>query len=290
MASDREVKIPALSRRQFLGTSAVAASLVLGLERLAWSAPLPAASPATPAYHDWRDVYRKSWQWDRVVRGTHTTANCVAACAWNLYVRDGLVWREEQAAPYRPSNATVPDWNPRGCQKGACYSDLALSPSRVSHPMRRVGPRGSGRWKRISWDEALDEVAGKMVDALDRRGGEGVLCQYGGHIDYGPTTAGTFRFFGQIGAPLTDTAAEIGDLHVGGTITLGLPFTDGSSDDWFRSDYLVLWAFNPAVTRIPDAHYVHEARYRGGRVVCIAPDYNQSASHADVWRGGTPCS
>ena len=77
--------------------------------------------------------------------------------------------------------------------------------------------------------------------------------------------------------------AQIGDLAVGGTISLGTPHTDGSSDDWFRSEYLVLWAFNPAATRIPDAHYVHEARYRGARVVSIAPDYSQSSIHADLW-------
>jgi DMSO reductase family type II enzyme molybdopterin subunit len=288
MASNRALTTPTLSRREFLGTSVVTTGLVLGLDRLAWSAPPAAADAPAPLYRDWRDAYREGWRWDRVVRGTHTCANCVAACAWNLYVRDELVWREEQAAPYRASNDTVPDWNPRGCQKGASYSDLALSPSRVSHPLRRVGPRGAGRWKRISWDEALSEIGATLVDVLERRGGEGVLCQFGGHIDYGPTTAGSFRFFGQLGAPIIDTAAEIGDLPVGATITLGLPFTDGSSDDWFRSDYLVLWAFNPVATRIPDAHFVNEARYRGGRVVCIAPDYNQTAIHSDLWISPRP--
>ena len=249
----------------------------------------PAAAAASPApYRDWRDVYRERWRWDRVVRGTHTHANCVAACAWNLYVRDGIVWREEQAAPYAASNDSVPDWNPRGCQKGACYSDLAVGPVRVRHPLRRVGPRGSGRWKRISWDEALDGIAGPLVDALERRGGEGVVCEMAGNFDYGPSTAAALRFFGQIGAPITDAAAQTGDLAVGGTITLGLPTTGGSSDDWFRSDYLVLWAFNPTATRIPDAHYLHEARYRGGRVVTIAPDYNQSSIHADLWISPRP--
>jgi nitrate reductase alpha subunit len=225
------------SRRQFLEAGAGLAALGLGLERLNWVAGPRAAGAPIPVYRDWRDLYRRRWQWDRVVRGTHTNANCVAACAWNLYVREGMVWREEQAAPYVASNASVPDWNPRGCQKGACYSELMLGPSRVSHPMRRVGPRGSGRWKRISWEEALDEIAATTVDVLGRRGGEGVVCELAGNFDFGPTTAAIFRFFGRIGAPLTDTAAQTGDLPVGGTITLGLPFTDGSSDDWFRSDY-----------------------------------------------------
>jgi DMSO reductase family type II enzyme molybdopterin subunit len=274
--------MPVLSRRQFLQMSAGTA-LVLGLQRFTWLRPPSAAAATPPVYGDWRDVYRERWRWDRVLRGTHTHANCTAACAFNLYVRDGIVWREEQSAPYAASNQSVPDWNPRGCQKGASYSDLILGPSRLRHPLRRVGPRGSGRWKRISWDEALEEIAGALVDVLARRGGEGVVCELGPNVDYGPNTVAALRFFGQIGAPLTDSMAQIGDLAVGGTITLGTPHTDGSSDDWFRSDYLVLWGFNPVTSRIPDAHYVPEARYRGAQVVTITPDYSQSAIHSDHW-------
>jgi DMSO reductase family type II enzyme molybdopterin subunit len=245
---------------------------------------------AIPAYEDWRDVYHERWRWDRVARGTHTSSNCIAACAWNLYVRDGIVWREEQASPYAPSNASVPDWNPRGCQKGASCSELMVGETRQAHPLRRVGPRGAGRWKRVSWDEALQEIARAMVDALVRRGGEGVVCELGGNFDFGPTLASTMRFFRQLGAPITDPTAHTGDLSVGGVITLGAGFTGGSSDEWFRSDYLVVWAMNPVVTRIPDAHFLNEARYRGGRVVCVAPDLNQSAIHADLWLSPRPGS
>ena len=280
--------MPLLSRRQFFRAGVSAAVLTLGLRQLRWVAPPGAQAAGPPPYRDWADVYRARWRWDRVVHGTHSNANCVAACAWNLYVRDGVVWHEEQAARYGAANPNVPDQDPRGCQKGACYSDLAVGPSRLRHPLRRVGPRGSGRWKRISWDEALDEVAGTLTEVLERRGGEGVLCEFGGNFDFGPTTAGLFRFFGQIGAPITDPAAQTGDLFVGGTITLGIPSTDGSSDDWFRSDQVVLWAFNPAATRIPDAHYLQEARYRGARIVAIAPDYNQSALHTDLWLSPRP--
>ncbi len=280
--------MPVLSRRQFLHASA-AGALTLGLGRLSWLPPKGAsASEPSGQYADWRDVYRARWRWDRVVRGTHTNVNCVSSCAWNLYVREGIVFREEQSAPYVASNDSVPDFNPRGCQKGGSCSDLLVGSTRLLHPLRRVGPRGAGRWKRISWDEALDEIAGSTVDVLERRGGEGVLCELGPNIDYGPNSAAALRFFRQIGAPLTDSMAQIGDLPVGGTITLGTPHTDGSSDDWFRSRYVVLWACNPGVTRIPDAHFLQEARYGGARIVCIAPDYNQSAIHADLWLSPRP--
>ncbi len=271
-----------ITRREFL-SGGVATALALGLGRLSFAAPGLSGPSAPPNYTDWRDVYRKRWRWDRVVRGTHTNVNCVSSCAWNLYVREGIVWREEQSAPYVASHAGLPDFNPRGCNKGACASDLMTSTSRIQYPMRRVGPRGGGRWKRVSWDEALGEIAREMVGALRERGGEGVLCELGPNVDFGPNTAAALRFFRQIGAPITDSMAQIGDLAVGGTITLGTPHTDGTSDDWFRSDCIVLWAFNPSVTRSPDAHFLNEARYRGARIVSVAPDFNQSAMHSDFW-------
>jgi len=275
-----------IRRRTFLAGGAVGATVLgLGLWRLRLEQPVPAAPLGyrAPVYGDWRDIYRKQWEWDAVVRGTHTSANCVSACAWNLFVKDGVVWREEQAAPYTASNQSVPDWNPRGCQKGACYSDLSTGPTRIQYPLKRAAERGGGRWKRISWDEALTEIAEELVDVLVERGGTGAVCEYGGHLDFGPSFAGTARFFRQIGVPITDSTGMVGDLPVGSTITLGEPMVGGSSDDWFRSDLLVLWAFNPSATRIPDAHFLQEARYRGGRVVVIAPDLNQSAVHADLW-------
>jgi len=286
-----------IRRRTFLiGGGSGLVSVALGLwrlsprqaEALADELAPDVAARALPGYRDWSDLYREQWTWDRIACGTHTSANCVSACAWNLYVRDGIVWREEQSAPYRASNATVPDFNPRGCQKGACYSSLSRGPTRITYPLKRVGERGQGAWKRITWDEALDEIATTLVDVLKTRGGAGAICELGGHLDYGPTMISALRFFRQIGAPVTDATPMVGDLPVGGTITLGQPFVGGSSDDWFRSDYLVLWAFNPSTTRIPDAHFLAEARYRGARIVSIAPDFNQSAMHADLWMGVRP--
>ena len=58
---------------------------------------------------------------------------------------------------------------------------------------------------------------------------------------------------------------------------------DGTTDDWFLSDYIVLWVANPNYTRIPDIHFVHEARYRGAKLVIISPDFSASAVHADLW-------
>ncbi len=287
-----------LTRREFLrasGTAVVALGLANLVEVRSEAVAQPAApgqsTPAAlqvPEYRGWEDVYRRRWTWERVARGTHTMTNCVSGCAWGLYVKDGMVWREEQKSPYTASNATVPDFNPRGCQKGACAATLMYSPSRVRYPLRRVGERGEGRWERITWEEALAAVAGGIVDALEKEGPSAVLCEMGPNIGAGPNSAAPMRFFRLLGAPSTDSMAQIGDLSVGATITLGNGHPCGSSDDWWRSSYLVLWAFNPSATRIPDAHFLWEARYRGAEVVAVCPDLNNSAIHADLWLNPQP--
>ena len=108
------------TRRDFLRSSG-AAALTLGLgnldyacrstEQVSVPTPAPTIAVATaptpiavPAYRSWEDLYRQKWTWDRVARGTHTMTNCVSGCAWDLYVKDDMVWREEQKSPYTASS------------------------------------------------------------------------------------------------------------------------------------------------------------------------------------------
>jgi len=287
-----------VSRRAFLAGAGVgAAALGLGLCHLRRRGPaprvgppLPAATPVAPlAYGDWTDLWRARWTWDRVAKGTHTRANCIAACSWDVYVKDGIAWREEQHAVYDPPRPDVPDGNPRGCQKGACYTDLQTAASRVLHPLRRVGERGSGRWKRISWDEALDEIADAIIDAALADGSESIVHDHGTtNAGYGPETAGEMRFAEAVGATVLDSWSGVGDMPMGAVQTWGMYNCEGTADDWFRSDYIVVWVGNPAYTRIPEVHFMHEARYRGAKLVVVAPDYNATAVHADLWLNVRP--
>lgn len=280
-----------IDRRGFLRASAAAAGiLTLQVSCLRERDGEPSAPDApriqvTPVrYGDWTDVWRGRWTWDRIAKGTHTRANCIAACAWNVFVRDGVVWREEQDAVYDAPRPDVPDGNPRGCQKGACYSDLQISEARLLHPLKRVGARGAGQWKRISWDEALGEVADGIIDACVAEGSETVVYDHGTtNAGYGPETAGEMRFAEAIQATQMDSWSGVGDMPMGCVQTWGMYNVEGTSDDWFRSNYIVVWVGNPSYTRIPEIHFMHEARYRGAKLVVVAPDYNATAVHADLW-------
>jgi DMSO reductase family type II enzyme molybdopterin subunit len=281
-----------LTRRSFLeGSAAVLTLSMLQLRCGRESEPVseivtaavPAVPPGAPEYREFEDLYRAQWTWDTVVKGAHHVVNCVSACPFNLFVKDGIVLREEQNAVMAATNSSYPDFNPRGCQKGICTSQLMYGPSRLKYPLKRVGPRGGGKWKRISWDDALTEIADKWLDVATEDGPECVIYDSGtANAGYGSEGA-EMALMNKLGCTQLDGWACAGDMPLGVIMTWGLFNMDGTSDDYFNSDLIFLWLGNPSYTRIPDAHFLWEARYNGTKVVSVAPDYNASTMHCDQW-------
>jgi DMSO reductase family type II enzyme molybdopterin subunit len=271
--------------------SAGVSSLALDLHKLAPGDP-DVAAPASPSpitFDESQDVWRDAWSWDRVVHSSHSGSNCLGACSFNVFIREGIAWYEEPNAIYEASEPGVPDSNPRGCPMGACYTHLMYEPSRVLHPLRRTGERGSGQWKRVSWDAALEEIADRMLDAAVEQGTGSILFD-AGSADAGPDSTGFSRTIGLLGSTMIESMAGIGDMPMGACQTLGMYDIEGTSDDWFKSDFIVVWLGNPAYTRVPEMHYMLEARYRGAKFAVVAPDYSASSIHADYWlnpRGAT---
>ncbi len=115
-------------------------ALALGLLRLRGGGAAPpaalggaAAAAGAVAYGDWRDVYRERWAWDKVVRSSHWV-NCwyQAHCAWNVYVKDGIVWREEQAADYPQITPGRAGLQPARLPEGRAASASACTTPRAS--------------------------------------------------------------------------------------------------------------------------------------------------------------
>ncbi len=224
-----------ISRRQFLKATG-ATAVVLSLGNLQFARAASEAATTTPAslppYRTWEDLYRQKWTWDKIVKGTHLRTNCVSTCSWNVFVKDGIVWREEQNAIYARTNADVPDFNPRGCQKGACYSALMYEPSRLKYPLKRAGERGSGKWQRASWDQALTEIADKIIDVCVKDGAECVVYDHGTtNQDMGVDSAGEMSLFFHLASTQIDSWAGVGDLPMGAIQTWGMYNVDGTSDD-----------------------------------------------------------
>jgi DMSO reductase family type II enzyme molybdopterin subunit len=273
-----------LRRRDFL-KAAGAVGISLGLFHLKVGAPAAAESAPAGAkvrYRSFEDLYRGEWRWDQVRWGSHTNQCAPGGCSFRVYARDGVVWREEQTARSAESHPDYPDYNPQGCQKGCGFHQVLASGERVRFPLRRVGERGEGKWKRIGWDEALGEIADAILDAHESHGSESFIVD-SPHIHAGTVAlAGATRLTRVLNALMPDLNVGIGDDFKGLRQTFGKMHLGYTADNFFDAELIVLTHSNPSYTWPAIYHFLTEARYNGSEIVLLAPDYNATALAADV--------
>lgn len=229
-------------------------------------------------YSGWEDIYRDKWQWDEVYWGSHCVDCYPGCCPMRVYVKDGIVWREEQSGSFDTIEEGVPDFNPMGCQKGACWSQSLLGPDRLLYPLKRVGERGEGKWNRVTWEDALTDIADSMLDAIEAYGAHTIIREGTPEAASNPAVQ---KFLRTIGGAGIDMNGSINDFSIGLYETFGKFSPVSSADDWFHSELVLIWHMNPVFTRIPFYHFIAEARYNGAEVVNISPDVNPSHLHAD---------
>lgn len=168
------------------------------------------------------------------------------------------------------------------CSKVAKLHEQVDHPDRLTHPQRRVGPKGSGRFEPISWDEAVDEITHRFRKIRDRWGGEAILpYHYGG--SNGLLTDGFLDalYFHRLGASRllkTICAAPSGAVARGMTGKMpGVAYTD-----YPEARLVILWGVNPKVSHIHLIPFLHEARKRGATVVSVDPIRNFSDREVDL--------
>ncbi|MFE5769635.1 nitrate reductase subunit alpha [Streptomyces sp. NPDC056485] len=261
--------------------------------------------------------YRERWAHDKVVRSTHGV-NCTGSCSWQVYVKDGLITWETQATDYPSTGPDRPEYEPRGCPRGASFSWYTYSPTRVRYPHARgvlvemyreararlggdpvaawaeittdpgkrrryQAARGKGGLVRIGWQEALEIAAAAHVHTLAEHGPDRIA-------GFSPIPAMSMashavgaRFHALIGAPMLSFYDWYADLPIASPQVFGDQTDVPESGDWWDAAYLMLWGSNVPVTRTPDAHWMAEARYRGQKVVVVSPDYADATKFADEW-------
>jgi nitrate reductase / nitrite oxidoreductase, alpha subunit len=268
------------------------------------------------------DFYRDRWSHDKVVRSTHGV-NCTGSCSWKVYVKDGIITWETQQTDYPSPGPDRPDYEPRGCPRGAAFSWYTYSPTRirypyvrgvllqmyreakrqhdddpvaawahvVDHPLRAKAyksARGKGGLVRASWDEATEMIAAAYVHTIEKWGPDRVA-------GFSPIPAMSMvshasgaRFTHLVGGSMLSFYDWYADLPVASPQMFGDQTDVPESGDWWDAGYLVMWGSNVPVTRTPDAHWMTEARYRGQKVVVVAPDYADNVKFADEWLPAQP--
>lgn len=207
---------------------------------------------------------------------------CHQNCAITAYVRDGRVVR--MGPPDFPG---IPEFN-HICLKGLNSWQLPYNPNRLNYPMRRVGPRGSGEWERISWDEAFDAIAGQLSEIRDEYGPQAVMMSgYGSSsVPLGGINAGwmTQRFSNLFGC--TEFAGWLVD---GGPFMAAFDqygfFYHGLNDprDWKNTRLMLNFGSNPAETTLREMKLMLEAKDQGMKLVQISVNYDSTAAKADEW-------
>ncbi|MCP4296443.1 MAG: molybdopterin-dependent oxidoreductase [Proteobacteria bacterium] len=166
------------------------------------------------------------------------------------------------------------------CKKMRDYHTHVESASRVLYPQIRVGKKGEGKFKRISWDEAWDLMVAKLSEVKGEYGGEALLpFSYAGNMGMIQRAAG-YPFFHRYGASRLDpticsTAGKAGwEKHCGDSAGSPMEQTRGSR-------LIIIWGSNTKVTNVHFWPYVNEAKREGAKVIVIDPYRNKTAKAAD---------
>lgn len=211
-------------------------------------------------------------------------SNCMGACNFNAHVRDGKLLKLTPAA--------YPDDGYRGsCLKGISYVERIYSPTRIKFPMRRAGERGENNWERISWDEAVNEIAEKFKSISDKYGPKAVVFD---------SASGQYGFLNGIYNPLNRLCAVMGSTKLAVSYDYaagyGIDRVLGTGDWAFcnepksvlDSSLVVIWGTNPVLCAPQNWRWIQWAREKGTRVIDIDPIKSATAHRADEWIPVTP--
>jgi len=167
------------------------------------------------------------------------------------------------------------------CAKGLASAQLAYHPDRLTYPVRRVGPKASGKWERISWDEALNAIAERINDCKERFGPESIVMGYGTGRE---NEAVIYRFANLLGSPNVLTAGHFcyGPRIATSILTCGTnPIVDYENNP----KCIMVWGNNIVISN-PDEYKGEPfsvALSKGAKLLAVDPRMTRIAARADVW-------
>ena len=199
---------------------------------------------------------------------------CHGGCGVLVYTKNGKVAKiaGDQDCPI--NHGTL-------CSKGLASAQLVYHPDRLTYPVRRVGPKGSGKWERISWDEALDRIAERILDYKAEFGAESIVMGYGTGRE---NEAVIYRFANLLGSPNVLTAGHFcyGPRIATSIITCGTnPIVDYENDP----RCLMVWGNNLVISN-PDCYKGESFSVsldKGAKLIAVDPRLTRIAARADIW-------
>ena len=207
---------------------------------------------------------------------------CHWACGVVVRVEEGRVTKiqPDNEIPVRPGSI---------CLRALTGIEFHYHPERLNYPLKRQGERGEGRWQRVNWDQALDEIADKLKKLRDKYGPETVNINYG---TYRTEAYFMSRFLNLFGSPnITHTGSIcFCNTQAINNATYGT-FAFSSRHATPRGvGCLVSWGNNVAESRIPIWRNTRELKKKGAKLITIDPRYTEVAKESDIWLRIRPCT
>lgn len=168
------------------------------------------------------------------------------------------------------------------CGKVRPYLEHVYHPDRLMHPLRRVGPKGSGEWTRITWDEAIGEIGDRWRRIIADYGAEAILpYSYSGTLGLVQMGVSSGRLWNRLGASQLDRAICGAAAEYAVEATLGARWAVGYEDTAY-SKVIIIWGHNPASTAPHFMPHLKAAQRNGCTVVVIDPKRTRTARTADI--------
>lgn len=241
--------------------------------------------PPIDKWDNWTEYEAKSWPRKEKKNYTivpTTCFNCESACGLTAYVdKDANEIRKFEGNPYHPGSRG------RNCAKGPATINQITDPDRILYPQKRVGKRGEGKWERVTWDEVLDDIAGRIRKALLEGRNNEVAYHVGrpGHEGYTNRVLQAWNVDGHN----SHTNVCSSSARFGYNLWYGY---DRPSPDHANAKFILLISahlesghyFNPHAQRII------EAKMKGAKIATMDPRLSNTASMSDFWMPTYPGS
>ncbi|MFV2006197.1 MAG: molybdopterin-dependent oxidoreductase, partial [Longimicrobiales bacterium] len=244
-----------------------------------------AAFPPKERWSDWVELDSRAWPKrveKRYMLVPTTCFNCESGCGLLAYVdKETLQVRKLEGNPEHPGSRG------RNCAKGPATLTQISDPDRILHPLKRVGGRGEGRWERVGWDEALDDIAGRIGKAMDEDRKHEIMYHVGRPGEDGFTS----RMLANWGIDGHNSHTNIcsSAARAGYSFWMGM---DRPSPDHANADLILLVSSHLETGHYfnPHAQRIMEGKERGAKLVVVDTRMSNTATHADHWLASYPGS
>lgn len=239
--------------------------------------------PPMEQWDNWTENDAKAWP--RIKKRNYTIVpttcfNCESACGLTAYIdKETMQVQKFEGNPYHPASRG------RNCAKGPATINQLTDPDRILYPLKRVGKRGDGQWERVSWDEVLNDIAGRLNKAITEGRNNEIAYHVGrpGHEGYMDRVLQAWNVDGHN----SHTNICSSGARFGYALWYG---HDRPSPDHANADFILLISahlesghyFNPHAQRII------EGKMKGAKLAVIDPRLSNTASMADYWMPSYP--